>query len=189
MTDLVRSRTYHGVTHSNDPDGSRKRGDDDASPPADAPSVQWEASGNEAGADASGKKERVLHTRVPAVLERELKKLSENLRVPVSNLVRAILEDAVDAADVATETIEQRLRHAAGKLENERVRIRNRLTPDPLVGVFAFQDIKLARPQRCAKCDQTLAVGASAHLGLTDDPKAARLFVCDACLPTPDGSD
>ena len=41
------------------------------------------------------KKERVLHTWVPAVLEAELKCFAQNLRVPVSNLVRTILEDAL----------------------------------------------------------------------------------------------
>ena len=45
------------------------------------------------------RKERVLHTRVPAVLDQELKRLATNLRVPVSNVVRAILEDAIDAVD------------------------------------------------------------------------------------------
>ena len=47
--------------------------------------------------EAAPKKERVLHTRVPAVLEEELKRLATALRMPVSNLVRAVLEDAVDA--------------------------------------------------------------------------------------------
>ena len=38
----------------------------------------------------SGKKERVLHTRVPEVLEEELKRLATNLRLPVSNVVPCI---------------------------------------------------------------------------------------------------
>ncbi len=59
------------------------------------------------------RKERVLHTRVPAVLERELKRFADNLRVPVSNLVRTILEDAVSVADAATENVEERLKMAA----------------------------------------------------------------------------
>ena len=39
------------------------------------------------------RKERVLHTRIPALLEEDLKSAAERLRVPVSNLVRTILED------------------------------------------------------------------------------------------------
>ena len=70
------------------------------------------------------KKERVLHTRVPAVLEQELKRFADNLRVPVSNLVRTILEDALEVADHATENVEGRLKKAAGALEKERQKLR-----------------------------------------------------------------
>ncbi|MBW2159042.1 MAG: hypothetical protein JRH14_03620 [Deltaproteobacteria bacterium] len=42
------------------------------------------------------RKERVLHTRVPAILEQELKRVANAWRVPVSNVVRALLEDALD---------------------------------------------------------------------------------------------
>jgi hypothetical protein len=50
------------------------------------------------------RKERVIHTRVPQVLEAELKRLAESLRVPVSNVVRAVLENALEAAESATRT-------------------------------------------------------------------------------------
>ena len=56
------------------------------------------------------KKERVIHTRVPAVLEQELKRLADHVRVPVSNLVRTILEDAVTMADRAGREVEQIVR-------------------------------------------------------------------------------
>jgi hypothetical protein len=41
------------------------------------------------------RKERVLHTRIPASLETEIKRLADSLRIPVSNLVRNMLQDAV----------------------------------------------------------------------------------------------
>lgn len=165
---------YHGVTPSEPKPTER-----DASAEDEAP----EAATSEKDVT---KKERVLHTRVPAVLERELKRFADNLRVPVSNLVRTILEDAVQAADVATETVEQRLRRAAGTLEHERERIKKKIAPDPLHGVYAFQAVTLAKAQSCAKCDSALAVGEAAHLGLSDSPSASRVFVCDACLPQPE---
>jgi hypothetical protein len=46
-------------------------------------------------------KERVLHTRVPEGLEIQLKRLADSLRVPVSNIVRAVLENALEAAEAA----------------------------------------------------------------------------------------
>jgi hypothetical protein len=128
------------------------------------------------------KKERVLHTRVPAVLERELKRFADNLRIPVSNLVRTILEDALSVADAATGNVEERLRRAAHHLEKEREKIKKRLEHDPLVGIVAFQEVMLAVPAACAKCSATLARGARAHLGIGDGP-GERVFVCDDCRP------
>jgi hypothetical protein len=128
----------------------------------------------------------VLHTRVPAVLERELKRFAESLRVPVSNLVRAILEDAVSVADAATESVQTRLKLAAQELERERERLRRRVKPDPLADVIAFQAVTLAQGATCAKCLRELAAGEAAHLGLVDSPVSTpRLFVCAGCLPKP----
>jgi len=132
------------------------------------------------------RKERVIHTRVPAVLEAELKRFADNLRVPVSNLVRTILEDALAAADAATETVEERLKNAARQLEAERERFKQKVAPslDPLRGVFAFQAVTLAQAAPCAKCHKDLGPGDRAHLGLSDGPqKGPRIFVCETCLP------
>jgi len=165
---------YHGVTQIHEP------GKDDRDDPV-------EASGGE-NTDESGasRKERVLHTRVPAVLERELKRLAESLRIPVSNLVRAVLEDAVSVADAASENVETRLESFAKKLESERSRLKSRLARDPLADVFAFQPVKLALPTRCAKCETELKRGTTANLGLTNEPRpnGERVIVCDSCLPT-----
>jgi hypothetical protein len=134
--------------------------------------------------DAPAKKERVLHTRVPAVLERELKRFAESLRVPVSNLVRTILEDALNVADAATENVEERLKKAAHQLEIERERLKKRVHIDPLADVFAFQAVTLAQGSSCVKCEREMKPGERAHLGLTDGPpRGRRIFVCEACLP------
>ncbi len=132
------------------------------------------------------KKERVLHTRVPAVLERELKRFAENLRVPVSNLVRTILEDAVDVADAAGTGLEARLKQAATAIEHERERLKKRVVPDPLSQVFAFQDVTLAQAARCAQCGAELARGTRAHLGMQAggaELRGPNVIVCSACLP------
>jgi hypothetical protein len=138
--------------------------------------------GDEARDTKDGKKERVLHTRVPAVLERELKRFADNLRVPVSNLVRTILEDALSVADAATGNVEERLRRAASHLEKEREKLKKRLEHDPLEGVVAFQEVMLAVPAVCVKCAVALARGSRAHLGIGDGP-GERIFVCDECRP------
>jgi hypothetical protein len=144
------------------------------------------AATSDADRDASQRKERVLHTRVPAVLEAELKRFADSLRVPVSNLVRTILEDALSVADAASESVEARLKLAAHQLEFERERLKRRVVPDPLKDVFAFQPVTLAQTCFCAKCSERLAPGTSAHMGLVDSPSGnprPRIFVCDSCLP------
>ena len=142
--------------------------------------------------DVTGRKERVLHTRVPAVLEQELKRFAENLRIPVSYLVRTILEDELNAADLASDHVEERLRKAARQLERERTKLKQVLVPERdaagapslLEGVFAFQEVILARRASCAQCDKLLDPGETAHLGLSDDASVeGRLFVCPVCVP------
>ncbi len=149
MTRVTRGRMYHGVTHASEKGRREPENDDEAPAP-----------------DAAEKKERVLHTRVPAVLERELKRFADNLRVPVSNLVRTILEDAVKAADVAGEGVENRLKRAAQALE-----------------AIAFQAVRLTRETACGRCAEKMPRGAEAHLAVMPTMDAPRLFVCSACVP------
>jgi hypothetical protein len=150
-------------------------GRDDAASGGNGPSTP-EAEARDA------KKERVLHTRVPAVLERELKRFADNLRVPVSNLVRTILEDALSVADAATENVEDRLRRAAEHLEKEREKLKRRMEHDPLSGIVAFQEVTLAVPAACVKCTRAIPSGARAHLGIGDG-SGDRVFVCESCRP------
>ncbi len=158
---------YHGVTQK----GKR--------------TVDTESTDDKQDSARDDKKERVLHTRVPAVLEAELKRFAQNLRVPVSNLVRTILEDALEVADAAGDRVEERLRTAASQLQTERERLRRKIRPDPLSDVYAFQPVTLAQPAHCAKCDLALDAGDHAHLGLVDPNVGGnvRIFVCDDCLP------
>jgi predicted DNA-binding protein len=74
--------------------------------------------------DGSPRKERVLHTRVPAVLEDELKRLATNLKMPVSNVVRAILEDAIEAVEVVGVRAEDELKGFVHRLSEQREAIR-----------------------------------------------------------------
>jgi hypothetical protein len=176
LTPLNASYMYHVVTHVED---VRHEGDDGAKE-----SAQGSSAGGPESPDAKDpRKERVLHTRVPAVLERELKRFAENLRIPVSNLVRTILEDALEVADAATENVEEGLKRAAGHLERERERLRKRMEHDPLEGVVAFQEVTLATAASCARCSNELAAGVRAHLGIGDGRDGPRVFVCGGCLP------
>lgn len=133
------------------------------------------------------KKERVIHTRVPAVLEQELKRLAENIRVPVSNLVRAILEDAVSMADRAGRGVEEELHKAATNISSKREAILAKkekvVSQKALEGVIGFQPLVLASEAICAKCLAPLHPGDDAHLGISADASAPRVVVCAECVP------
>jgi hypothetical protein len=147
--------------------------------PADAAAPEEAPAASRPGSEE--RKERVLHTRVPAVLERELKRFAANLRVPVSNLVRAILEDAVNAADRATVNVENQLLSAVKQLEVERERIKKKVLSDPLEHAVAFQPVTLSKPAACAKCQCELPKGSAAQLVISEEPTPERLFACNAC--------
>lgn len=49
------------------------------------------------------RKERVLHTRVSEQLSEDIRRVAEDLRVPVSNLVRNVLEEAFGAVENLTD--------------------------------------------------------------------------------------
>jgi hypothetical protein len=133
-----------------------------------------------------GRKERVLHTRVPAVLEQELKRVANAWRVPVSNVVRALLEDALDTLDVVGAKAEDELRVVAEKLASERHRIRQRSTEqrssespapvktdraDPLEGAVGATPITLVHDAVCALTGEILPAGSEAFMVLFDDPR------------------
>jgi hypothetical protein len=153
-----------------------------SSPGEDRPNPLEAAAGLGNAEARDTRKERVLHTRVPAVLERELKRFADNLRVPVSNLVRTILEDALSVAGAASENVEERLRRAAEHLEKEREKLKKRMQHDSLSGIVAFQDVTLAVAAACVTCGRTLPSGSRAHLGIGDG-SAEHVFVCESCGP------
>jgi hypothetical protein len=63
-------------------------------------------------------KEKVLHTRVPEALEAQIKALADALRVPVSSLVRNILEDSVAVIDSAANGLNQTLKSVTANVKN-----------------------------------------------------------------------
>jgi hypothetical protein len=142
------------------------------------------------------RKERVLHTRVPAVLEQELKRVANAWRVPVSNLVRALLEDALDTIDLVGAKAEGELREVAQLLASERHRFRRKSSeqlskipgvqdkevaavepgggpapaPDPLAGAIGVTPIILVHEAKCGVTGAKLSAGSEAYMVLFDDP-------------------
>ncbi len=118
-------------------------------------------------------KERVLHTRVPAVLDQELKRLARSLRVPVSNVVRAILEDAVDAVDTVGERAEGELMGFLDRLARQRDELRSRVHAERWENGEADRPSaasEQADPVRSRDADEATDRGASSAGDVPADP-------------------
>lgn len=166
--------------------------------PDDETNLTPDETAQETESDGKTRKERVLHTRVPAVLEQELKRLAHSLRVPVSNVVRTILEDAVDAMDAAGRAAEGEIRSVAEKLAEERRRWQaplrataqkaaedaatpfhedERLSSRPpvrndaaIAGAVGFTPMVLANDATCPVTGVHMPAGSNAYLVLFTEP-------------------
>jgi hypothetical protein len=110
-------------------------------------------------------------------LEEQIKRLAENLRVPVSNLVRNMLEDALVASRrlIERSTLPGGVVDEAGGPDN----------PNNLADVYGWQGLTINQATPCVRCGRQLVAGEEAYLGLTDRPRDTRVFCCSACLPRP----
>lgn len=158
------------------------------------------------------RKEKVLHTRVPAVLEQELKNLAESFRMPVSNLVRAILEDTIEAMDSLGRAAEGEIREVAALVARERERLRQPLDrarsgfivgrssgDEPLApsdrsdasawnhtmleGALGFTALVVASDSICPITGDRLPAGSDGFLALFADP-ARNIIVSPRAVPS-----
>lgn len=164
------------------------------------------------------RKEKVLHTRVPDGLAEELKRLAESMRVPVSNVVRSVLEDAVDAVSAVGEKVDWELRDLSARLDekvdvglrglaarldeqgrNWRTSPRAERSPAPeppaapLAGVIGFQPMLLAQDATCTLTGRALRAGDQAYLGIRQGDGPLVIVAPEAVpvnlAPSPGSSD
>ena len=60
-------------------------------------------------------------------LEKELKRFADKARIPVSRLIRTILNDALAMAEIASENVERELRSGAARLAHGRNVLRRKI--------------------------------------------------------------
>jgi hypothetical protein len=68
----------------------------------------------------------VLHTRVSEPLAEDIRRMAEDLRVPVSNLVRNVLEEAFSVVEAVSENVGDLIDDVIDEAERTRGRIRRR---------------------------------------------------------------
>ena len=72
------------------------------------------------------RKERILHTRISEDLAEDLRRVAEDLRVPVSNLVRNVLEEAFTVVETVTGNVGNLIEEVMDEAEAVRERVRGR---------------------------------------------------------------
>ena len=130
------------------------------------------------------RKERVLHTRISQQLAEDIGRMAEDLRLPVSNLVRNVLEEVFSVVETVTDNVGELIEGVM----NDASRARRRRAPEPPEPrpdppeVLGWQPLILARDGTCAGCDAPLARGARAYIGVTGSGAASAHTLCADCL-------
>ncbi len=140
------------------------------------------------------RKERVLHTRISEPLAEDIRRLAEELRVPVSNIVRNVLEEAFSVVESVTDNVGDLIDDVMEEAERVRGRIRRRrpgsyrtARPEPpperaeFPSVIGWQPIILNRRGSCADCEEELARGQRAYAGTTAEGISS-IFLCRDCM-------
>lgn len=130
-------------------------------------------------------KERVLHTRVPEALEAQIKQVADALRVPVSSLVRNILEDSMQALESAAS---RGLSEVQTILEQSIKARAERRQEKEFHDVIGWQPLSLNQATKCARCGRALHAGEPAHLGVKERP-GPRVIICARCVPQPSATN
>jgi hypothetical protein len=168
-------------------------------------------SGTEAGAESGDserprrdRKERVLHTRISQQLAEDIGRMAEDLRVPVSNLVRNVLEEVFSVVETVSDNVgeliegvmdeagraRERARHARPQRRRQRAAEDEPATSEPRrsepprdepADLLGWQPLILARAGACNECDAPIARGARAYVGVTSAGPGA-LKLCADCL-------
>lgn len=118
-------------------------------------------------------KDKVLNARIPEELDRELRAQAERLDVPVSQLVRNILQRTVDLVGNFSGNVEHLITDVVEDVagfrdcalgEGERSALEKRIAR-----VLAWQTVRLQQSARCAWSASRIEVGEEACLGILED--------------------
>jgi hypothetical protein len=131
------------------------------------------------------RQERWLHARISEELEDALKREARRRRLPVSLLVRHVLEGALDLVEDLVENsmeVARRSRDLARSVGGRQPR--DVEPPDggePPDGIYGWQELVLNRAAACARCDAALLTGAHAYRGLREHA-GPPVFLCLGCV-------
>lgn len=129
-------------------------------------------------------KDRILNARIPEDLDRELREQAERLDMPVSQLVRGILQRTVDLVGNLSGNVE----HLVSEVVEDVAGFRE--TVEAAAGggraavlrqIIGWQPIRCARTTRCWATGRDLQPGDNAWVGVRDDGRPGP-FVAEHAL-------
>lgn len=146
------------------------------------------------------RKRRVLHTRISEPLAEDIRRMAEDMRVPVSNLVRNVLEEAFSVVEAVTDNVGELIDDAMEEAERTRRRFRRRrgrtrptrseagsdgrTEAEPVRAEFpeviGWQPLILNQPRSCADCEESIERGERGFAGLGEGGLAG-VYLCSDC--------
>ncbi|MFQ5418118.1 MAG: hypothetical protein ACE5FL_13905 [Myxococcota bacterium] len=154
------------------------------------------------------RKQRVLHTRISEPLAEDIRRMADDLRVPVSNLVRNVLEEAFSVVEAVTDNVGDLIDDVADEAERARSRIRGRRRvrqrprrrarpaaehdeanderPAPRApraefpDVVGWQPLILNQPRHCTDCEEPIERGERGFAGMTA-AGLGEVYLCSDC--------
>ncbi len=111
-------------------------------------------------------REKVINARVSQKIYEAIAKKAQKNRVSVSNLIRNLVEDAIELHEEFHDTVDEII---LGKSE--------KVDPSEIIG---FQEIQLTKATNCAICNQLIASNSKAHLAIMAHQQT-NIIVCTVC--------
>ena len=122
---------------------------------------------------AMKRKEEYLGARVPKSLKQRVIKRAEELQIPVSLLIRKVLEEAFSED---SNTLSQLLgRSSSGSAETNKIE-----KPGKYADIVGWKSIEVNHDRSCERCRGPLPKGSEAALGFTASD-SSYVIVCHQC--------
>jgi hypothetical protein len=111
-------------------------------------------------------RDKVLNTRVSKRLYDKISKKAQKNRVSVSNLIRNLVEDALELHEDFHEAVDKKIKKYFSESDEN--------------NILGFQQITLSKKSVCGNCGQTIAVTENVFLALLED-SSDRVLFCVTC--------
>jgi hypothetical protein len=139
------------------------------------------------GVEPEERKERVLHTRVPESLDRQLRRRARSLGMSVSTVVRHVLLNTFGLVeDIVTDSANIALAVSGQEAIASPERRRAPMGAAAATEVLAWQEAVLNVNAVCGECNAMLPRGTRAAIGVRAQPGPCAV-ICRGCLDKIEG--